>query len=105
MQGEVRGLPLFYSYIRLMREGKREGWKKEREREGGEGNGGEAGEEKGISERGETTKGKEGKRCKERVRKYIYEILSVRQMSIVAIWTVASPCCAILCWRQMNHPC
>lgn len=25
----MRGLPLFYSYIRLMREGKREGWKRE----------------------------------------------------------------------------
>ena len=45
MQGEVRGLPLFYSYVGLMGEGKCAG----------------------ISERGETTKGRKGKRWKERV--------------------------------------
>ena len=38
MQGEVRGLPLFYSYVRLMRKEQREGWKRgsERGRERGE---------------------------------------------------------------------
>ena len=32
MQGEVRGLPLFYSYVRLMRKEQREGWKRGSER-------------------------------------------------------------------------
>lgn len=49
---------------------------------------------------GERTKGREG--WKERG--YIYEIRGVKK-SIVAIWTFVSPCCAILCWRQINHPC
>lgn len=55
--------------------------------------------------RGERRRAEKEKRCKESMWKYIYEIPGVRQISIVAIWTVASPCCAILCWRQMNHPC
>lgn len=76
MQGEVRGLPLFYSYIRLMREG----WRRERERRGG----GETGRVcvlllergTGISERREKRRRAEEENAGRRgVWKYIYEIL------------------------------
>lgn len=58
-----------------------------------------------LSERGKKRRAEEENAGRRGVWKYIYEIPGVQQISIVAIWTVASPCCAILCWRQMNHPC
>ncbi len=83
--------------------------KREKEREGEGGETGKAcvaaGEEREEVKEGERRRAEKENARRRECGNTFMKSSAFRQISIVAIWTAASPCCAILCWRQMNHPC